>query len=170
MVAGKLEGDKIVAEGPDAIELFNTGWYGNLEGNKLELDTVEAVLLSERVKLEIEKDGKKISFKEIFQIASEKDERFAARYMVYKDLRDRGLPVRMGFKGSDFRVYDRGAKPGEKENIKWIVFASSEDYPCALEQLGKAIKLSQNIRATALWAVVDNDEDVTFYIISNVKP
>lgn len=170
MVAGKLEGDKVIANGPDAAELFNAGWYGNLEGENLELDLIEAVLLSERTKLEIKKDGKKISFKEIFQIASEKDERFAARYIVYKDLRDRGLPVKMGFKGSDFRVYDRGAKPGEKENIKWIVFASSEDYPCALEQLGKAIRLSQNIRATALWAVVDNDEDVTFYIISNIKP
>ena len=170
MVAGKLEGDKIVANGPDAAELYNTGWYGNLEGERLELDIIEAVLLSERQKLEVESDGKKLSFKEIFQIVSEKDENFAARYLVYKDLRDRGLPVRMGFKGSDFRVYDRGAKPGEKENIKWIVFTSSEDYPCGMEQLGKAIKLSQNIRAVALWAVVDNDEDVTYYIISNIKP
>ena len=51
-----------------------------------------------------------------------------------------------------------------------IVFASAEDYPCELAQLEKAMKLAQNIRAVALWAVVDNDTDCTFYIINEVKP
>ncbi len=170
MLAGKLEGNKIVAEGPEAAELFNTGWYGELEGERLELDIVEATLLCERAKLEVEHAGEKLTFEKIFHIASSKNPRFTARYIVYKDLRDRGLPVRIGFKGSDFRVYERGAKPGEKDNIKWIVFAAAEDYPCALEQLGKAIKLAKNIRTIALWAVVDNDEDCTYYIISTIKP
>lgn len=78
--------------------------------------------------------------------------------------------MRSGFKGSDFRVYDRGAKAGEAEKVKWIVFAANEDEPAALEQLGKAIKLAANIRALALWAVVDNDLDVTYYIINELVP
>ncbi|MBL7160122.1 MAG: hypothetical protein ISS95_01010, partial [Candidatus Aenigmarchaeota archaeon] len=88
----------------------------------------------------------------------------------YRDLRERGLPVRTGFKDSDFRVYDRGAKPGKGNKIKWIVFAAAEDYPCKMEQLGKAIKLSENIKATALWGIVDNDTDCTFYIINSTSP
>ena len=162
--------DKALIEDPSGKELYESGWYGNLEGDKLELALIEAALLSERGKVEITLDGKKLDFREFFAICAEQDPRFTARYTVYKDLRDRGLPVRIGFQGSDFRVYERGAKPEKAESIKWIVFASAEDYTCALEQLGKAIKLAKNIRALALWAVVDNDNDVTYYIISSVSP
>src|SRR3989344_2565880 len=165
MVTGKLSGDKVVAEGPDAKTLFEQGWYGNWENERLELDIVEAALLSERGKIEILTDEGKVGFKEFFHIAAKMDPHFMARYIVYADLRERGLPVRLGFKGSDFRVYDRGAKAGKAENVKWIVFASSEDNPCEMDYLGKAIQMAQNIRALALWAVVDNDNDVTYYVI-----
>jgi tRNA splicing endonuclease len=85
-------------------------------------------------------------------------------------MRERGLPIRMGFKECDFRVYDRGAKPSNSKPIKWIVFCSAEDYPCKINQLERAIKLSKNIKATALWAVVDNDNSITYYIISELNP
>jgi tRNA-intron endonuclease len=162
--------DKVLIEDPSGKELYDNGWYGSIEGGKLELALVEAALLSERAKIEITFDGRKLPFKDFFSKCAEQDAHFIARYTVYKDLRDRGLPVRMGFSGSDFRVYERGAKSDKAENIKWIIFASAEDNTCALEQLGKAIKLAKNIRALALWAVVDNDNDVTYYIISSVSP
>jgi tRNA-intron endonuclease len=162
--------DKALIEDPSGKELYESGWYGNLESGKVELALVEAALLSERGKLDVVLEGRKLGLRELLEKCAEHDPHFTARYTIYKDLRDRGLPVRIGFQGSDFRVYERGAKPEKAENIKWIVFASAEDYECALEQLGKAIKLAKNIRALALWAVVDNDNDVTYYIISSVSP
>lgn len=169
MLTGKLENDKVVVEGPEAKELYETGWYGNPLGSGFELDQIEAAALLERGKLEVVIGEQKLSLKEILNYCSERDEHFMARYSVYKDLRERGLAVRTGFKGCDFRVYERGAKPGKAETVKWIVFTSAEDYPCALEQLGKAIKLAQNIKSVALWAVVDNDSDCTYYIIESPK-
>jgi tRNA-intron endonuclease len=162
--------DTVLIGDPSGKELYESGWYGDLKGDKVELALIEAALLSERGKIEVVLDGTKLPFKNFFAKCAEQDPRFTARYTVYKDLRDRGLPVRVGFQGSDFRVYERGAKPDKAESIKWIVFASAEDYECALEQLGKAIKLAKNIRALALWAVVDNDNDVTYYIIGSVSP
>ena len=82
-------------------------------------------------------------------------------------MRERGLPVRIGFKGSDFRVYSRGDRPDSNAEVKWIVFAESEDYLCELDKLNKAFELAENIRAVSLWAVVDNDLDVTYYIIEH---
>ena len=163
---GILEKDKVIIK-ENWEELYNSGWYGKLENGKLELDLIEAALLSERLKLEIFLNGKQIDFKELYIYCSKHDSRFFSRYNVYKDLRERGLPVRIGFKGSDFRVYDRGAKPDKNDNIKWIVFTESEDYPSELKKLNKAIKLAENIRALALWAVVDNDGDTTYYIIQH---
>jgi len=162
--------DKVLIEDPSGKELYESGWYGSITGKNVELALVEAALLSERGKIEIVLDGKKLAFKDFFAKCAEQDSRFTARYTVYKDLRDRGLPVRIGFQGSDFCVYDRGASHEKANTVKWIVFASAEDYTCALEQLGKAAKLAKNIRALALWAVVDNDNDVTYYIISSVSP
>lgn len=162
--------DKVLIGDPSGKELYESGWYGNVTGKNVELALVEAALLSERGKIEIVLDGTKLAFKDFFAKCAEQDPRFTARYTVYKDLRDRGLPVRVGFQGSDFCVYDRGASPEKANAVKWIVFASAEDYTCALEQLGKAIKLAKNIRALALWAVVDNDNDVTYYIIGSVSP
>ena len=166
----KLLKDKVFIKDPSGRELYEKGWYGNWKKNKLELDLIEAALLLEREKIEIIKGKKKLTFKDIFHYSADLDPRFIARYVVYKDLRDRGLPVRAGFKGSDLRVYERGAKPGKTDKVKWIVFASAEDYPSALEQLESAIKLAKNIRALALWAIVDNDSDVTYYIINSVSP
>ena len=162
--------DKVFIEDPSGKELYESGWYGKWEKKKLELSLIEAALLQERGKIEPVLGKKKLSLEEFFRYVADTDPDFFARYSVYKDLRDRGLPVRIGFKGSDFRVYERGAKPEKTKNVKWIVFVSSEDQKCALEQLGKAIKLANNIRALALWAVVDNDSDVTYYIINSVSP
>lgn len=163
---GKLIEDKVIVSGEEAKEVFNTGWYGNLKKKKLELDLVEALLLVERERLEVFQKNKKMKFEDFYHFCCSK-KGFEYKYIVYKDLRDRGLPVRIGFKGSDFRVYERGAKPGKEGKIKWIVFTIAEDYPCKIDELGNAIKLSKNIRTTTLWAVVDNDFDVTYYILQS---
>ncbi len=144
-------------------------FYGNVVDGKLELDPVEAMFLAERGKIEVTFCGRKLDLREMFLKFASIDPRFEFRYAVYKDLRSRGLPTRTGFKfGCDFRVYERGSEPG-KERIKWIVFCSAEDHPCNLDQLGKAIKLAKNIRTTAIWAVVDNDSDVTYYIVGEAE-
>ncbi len=166
-IEAKLAGEKVFAEGEEAKELYEKGLYGKMKDDKLELALIEACHLLERGRIEIFSEGKKFEFKDFFHLCA-RDPRFVCKYVVYKDLRERGLPVKAGFKGSDFRVYDRGAKADSP--TKWIVFVAAEDYPCEIEQLGRAIKLAQNIRTTALWAVVDNDNDVTFYIINMVEP
>ncbi|MBU5557549.1 MAG: tRNA-intron lyase [Candidatus Aenigmatarchaeota archaeon] len=159
--------NKVIISDPSALtELYESVWYGKTTDRGLELELVEACLLAERQRIEITKNGKKIDFKDFYNLCCALDTRFVPRYAVYRDLRERGLPVRVGFKGTDFKVYERGSKPSTAGEAKWIVFAESEDYPCEFAKLGKAIKLAQNIRALALWAIVDNDLDVTYYIIS----
>jgi tRNA-intron endonuclease len=164
---GVLKDSKVIVNEPaEAKEIHEMGWYGNLlEDGRLELELVEALLLMERQRLELKEGDNLISLGDFWQRCCT-EQRFVPRYTVYRDLRERGLPVRIGFKGSDFRVYDRGAGADSATSVKWIVFADSEDYSCEFAKLGQAIKLAANIRALALWAVVDNDLDVTYYIIN----
>ena len=60
----ELEGERaIIWDKEEANNIFNNGWYGEFEGEKLELALVEAALLLEREKIEILKGKKKIDFK-----------------------------------------------------------------------------------------------------------
>lgn len=170
----ELSEEKVIVWDKDGTrQIFDSGWYGELLEDRLELALVEAMLLLDRGKIEIKKKKKKLSAKEFYEHCLKIDPRFHTRYVVYKDLRDRGLPVRTGFKfGCDFRVYERGITPIKKgpkaphEHTKWIVFTVAEDFVCSFQELSRAVRLAHNIRANMLWAVVDNENDVTYYSIT----
>ena len=172
-----VEEKVIVWNKEGANQIFESGWYGELLEDRLELALVEAMLLLERGKIEIKGKKKKMTSKDFYEYCLKIDPRFHTRYVVYKDLRDRGLPVRTGFKfGCDFRVYERGVTPVKKgpkaqhEHTKWIVFTIAEDYTCSFQELSRAVRLAHNIRANMLWAIVDNENDVTFYQITYLSP
>jgi tRNA-intron endonuclease len=85
--------------------------------------------------------------------------------------------VKSGFKyGAHFRVYDKGVNPyatgskTAKEHTKWVVHAVPEQYTLNYEEMARAVRLAQNIRATMLWAVVDAESDVTYYAFERITP
>lgn len=173
-----VEDRVIIWDTEGARQIFENGWYGELLEDRLELALVEAALLLQRSKIEIFKGKKKkLTFQQFYEHCLKIDPRFHTRYVVYKDLRERGLPVRTGFKfGCDFRVYERGVTPVKKgpkaphEHTKWIVFTVPEDYTCAFQELSRAVRLAHNIRARMLWAIVDNENDVTYYEVTYISP
>ena len=160
----------------DKEKVYEPGFYGKMHTDRLELSLVEALLLLKRGRIRILKDGKEMSFEELFRYGCKVDKRFPERYRVYEDLRERGLLVRTGLKfGCDFRCYERGIKlkkgpKSQKEHTKWIVFAVPEDYTCGFQELARAVRLAHNIRAKMLWALVDNESDVTYYQVVRIKP
>jgi len=83
--------------------------------------------------------------------------------------------VKTGFKfGAHFRVYEKGVriKRGPKapfEHTKWVVHAIKEEDRFSYPELSRAVRLAQNIRAKMLWAVVDSENDVTYYQVTRIK-
>ena len=156
--------------------LYESGYYGKQLGDRLELALIEACLLLKRGRIRVLKDDKPMKFEDLYNLAASLDKRFTERYRVYEDLRERGLLVRTGFKfGCDFRVYERGVQlkkgpKSAKEHTKWIVFAVPEDYTMSFQELSRSVRLAHNIRARMLWAIVDNEGDCTYYMITRHKP
>jgi tRNA-intron endonuclease len=150
--------------------------YGKVVERRLELAFVETLYLLEKGKIELKKNGIKITFNKLMHAGLRLDKRLHEKYVVYGDLRDRGLVVKTGFKfGCDFRVYKRGVtvKRGPKgpgEHTRWIVYVVPEDYTCAFQELSRAVRLAHSIRARMLWAIVDNENNVTYYEILRLKP
>lgn len=170
-----LEEDKAIAV-KDWEHVYEPGYYGKQLGGRLELALVEALLLLKRGRIRVFQGEKQLSFQELYHHACGLDKRFPHKYRVYEDLRERGLLVRTGFKfGCDFRVYDRGVQlkkgpKSAKEHTKWIVFSVPEDFTMSFAELSRSVRLAHNIRARMLWAVVDNEGDCTYYMITRHKP
>jgi tRNA-intron endonuclease len=184
MLEGELIKNRVVIWEASAVGLYDESGYGkpmpDEKPKRLELELAEAVYLLEKEKIKVfvkQKSRKKaLKFKDLFNLASKDIDGFAAQYAVYKDLRTRGYLVKTGFKfGTHFRVYDRGVKlrRGPKaphEHTKWIVHAVAEESAFSLPELSRAVRLAHNIRATMLWAVVDKESDVTYYLLQRITP
>jgi tRNA-intron endonuclease, archaea type len=160
----------------DAEEIYDLGCFGKVIEDKNELSLEEALLLSKRNKLKIIKDDKELTPEDFYKYASSIDKEFPWKYAVFEELRGRGLLVRTGFKfGTHFRVYARGVKlkrgpKSVKEHTKWIVHAIPENYTCSFPELSRAVRLAHNIRAKMLWALVDEEGDVTYYEVLRKTP
>jgi tRNA-intron endonuclease len=178
MIRGIVEEDRVIIwERKKAKELFEKKYFGKLREDRLELSLIEAYYLVEKGIIEVHKDGKKMSKKEFYNYCCEKDNRFYFRYVVYKDLRDRELPTKTGFKfGCDFRVYQRGVHPlkrgkkTQREHTKWVVFSVPEGYTFSFPELARAVRLAHTIRANMLWAVVSKDGKVKYFQVKFFKP
>ncbi len=168
---GMLLGPNIVAEdNPKSRELYDKSRIGELLSGKFKYSLVEALFLLESGKLEI-KSGKKTITADAFIAKTQKTEKnFWIRYLVYKDLRSRGYIVKTALKfGADFRVYDKGIKPGE-DHAKWIVFPVHETTTLTWHDFSAKNRVSHSTKKNLLIAVIDEEEDLTYYEVAWLRP
>lgn len=159
-------------------KIFSEKYYGKkTEEGFLQLSPSETYHLKERNEIEIiNEEGEQLSKEELYQRLTQKDEEFEYKYPVYSDLRERGFIVKTGFKfGTHFRVYERGVNPytneeGKSGHTKWVVNAVSENDEQSFYDLSSSVRLAQNIRARMLYAVVDDERDVTYYENRRITP
>jgi len=157
---GVLKGDK-VALGEDSIEeLHSNLYYGRIRDDTLELALVEAAYLLDREKISVAMDGASLSFRNFFTVASQLQEYFELKYIVYRDLRERGYYVQPSV--TDFRVYPRGGKPGVAAS-QYFIHVVTERKPLPLAQLIANLKAALNVRREMVLAIVDEESDITYY-------
>lgn len=162
----------IVEDSVASLEFHNQSCYGTLiEENKLQLSLPEAIYLLEKNKIKI-LDGKKkeLSFAEAVRKASKVESSFWIRYAAYKDMRNRGYIVKTALKfGADFRVYDRGIKPGE-DHARWIVYPVHEGDKFTWFDFAAKNRVAHSTKKRLMMAVVDDENDVTYWEIKWVRP
>ena len=163
----KLTEDIVVADKQAINELYKVGYYGRPKGNILELTLIEAAFLLYRNRIDIELDGENLDFAGFFKIASMRQQHFELKYIVYKDLRERGLYVQPGV--TDFRIYPRGGHPG-KTAAKSFVYVRTERIPMSLRDLMKSLNTASNVRKQMILAIVDEESDITLYEVNAIDP
>ena len=71
--------------------------------------------------------------------------------------------------GADFRVYDKGIKPGE-DHAKWIVYPVKESDAITWYEFSAKNRVAHSTKKNLLIGVVDGEGDVTYYEISWKRP
>ncbi len=152
--------------------LYDRSSFGEFHGRekKLELSLVESLFLLEKKKLDLYFKGKKLNFKTFLAKATRLEKNFWNRFSVYRDFRNRGYILKTALKfGADFRVYPRGVKPGQ-QHAKWILFCASEGEKLTWRQFSAMNRVAHSTRKKLLVGIVDDEGDVTYYLIGWIKP
>lgn len=165
--------ERVITEDSDeARELYNQSRYGTLlEDGKIQLSLPEALYLIEKKRIKV-LDGrnKPIPFEKFLKKAQKFEPNFWIRYCVFKDIRDRGYIIKTALKfGADFRVYDRGIKPGE-DHAKWIVYPVHEASTLTWHEFSAKNRVAHSTKKRLLLAIVDDEGDVTYYTVAWIRP
>jgi len=153
-----------------AMQLHEQARFGEIVGNKVHYSFAEALYLLEKKKISIMEDDKKINFDNLMKHAQKKDKNFFSRFMVYSDLRNKGYILKTALKfGADFRVYEKGKKPGE-EHSKWIVYPVYESGAMTWHDFAAKNRVAHSTRKNLLIGIVDEEGDVTYYECQWLRP
>ncbi|MEM3405484.1 MAG: tRNA-intron lyase [Candidatus Pacearchaeota archaeon] len=155
----------------EAFTLYEKSWFGEKKEGKIIYSIFETLYLLEKEKIELIFENKKINFENFFSIISKKDKKIPIKYIVFKDLRSKGYVVKTALKfGAEFRVYEKGTKPHKnKEHAKWILYPLKESDKITMQELSAKSRIAHSTKKNLLIAVVDEEEDVTYYEVSWIK-
>jgi tRNA-intron endonuclease, archaea type len=163
----------VVTENSDeARDLYSQSRFGTmLEGGKVQLSLIEAHYLKEKGKITItDAKGKAIIEDAFIAKAKKLEHNFFVKYCVYKDIRNRGYIIKTALKfGADFRVYDRGVKPGE-DHARWVVFPIHEGQTLTWHDFAAKNRVAHSTKKRLMIGIVDAEMDVTYYEIRWVRP
>lgn len=171
-MGAKLCGDHVViTDQKEANQVHNKGWFGVPQpGGTLRLELVEAVYLAEAGRLAVDDGEGPAGLESLMRHATSLQQGFEIGYLVYSDLRQRGLTVQP-FRPPppDFAVYERGAVPSRSRS-RYYVLALSERADFDVEELREFTAKAEALGKCVMLALVDEEGDLTYYDVSVADP
>lgn len=163
-------GEIISSNTSEAHALYKKSCFGEPKEDKINYTLSEALFLVEKNKMEIFSRNKKTSKQELINKIKRIDKKIQIKYPVFKDLRERGYIVKTALKfGADFRVYNKGQRPG-KVHAKWVVFVDHEAKTIKWNEFSAKNRVAHSTKKKLLLAIVDEEEDVSYYEVGWIKP
>lgn len=172
VITAELTDTTVLAPANDATrEHYEKGRYGEpVKPDQFQYSLVEALYLLERGKMQVIHKGQIMDFPSLLAFAQEQGEQFWVRYQAFKDMRNRGYIVKTALKfGADFRVYDRGVKPGD-DHAKWVMFPIAESSSCSWFEFAAKNRVAHSTRKRLLLAIVDDEGACTYYAVTWTRP
>jgi len=132
-----------------------------------ELSLIEAgyLLAVDKITIFDPKKNKNLTTEEFFEIGKQIHDKFEEKFIIYKDLRDKGYIPRPGLKfGADFVVYKKG--PG-LEHSPFIVHVLKRNAKISAIDMVRAGRLATSVRKKF---VIANPLTTSYYFFEWFKP
>jgi len=144
------------------MELRERG-FGHLKGNKIFLSPYETFYLVEkgRIRVVAQKRREELSLRDLVKKLSVGKPEVWIKYLVYRDLRDRGYIVREA-SGVDFEVHGKGP-------LRRLVSIIYEGREASLEKLNQLLRYATRERKELVLAVIDRRTDIVYYTLGSLK-
>ena len=168
IVNGDLISDQTWISDKSMIHELEQKGFGEIEKEKLLLKQFETLYLLYTKRLVLKKGKKAIDFDSFMSICQKSDSEILTKFLIYRDLRNRGYVVKDGFGfGSDFRVYERGHF-GEK-GAKFLIFGLNEGQQEKMGNLQKKIEDITQMGKEPIIAVIERRGEVIYYKINRMN-
>ncbi len=171
-MTGLVQDDATVQIGDpsEAGTIFGRGFFGTIGDAGLRLDRAESLYLVEMGRLQI-RDGanRDLDWAGLFRRALRAEPGFGVRYLVYRDLRQRGYVVRAAPAPVAYSVLPRGGIL-HKTPARFWVEAVSEREPFNLHALELLAEKALGAKKQLLVGVVDEESDLTYYRVRRPRP
>ena len=152
-----------------AQKLHEKEFFGKEFGKALQISLVEAFYLIKKGFLQIyQPSGKKLSKKNYKKIIKERQKEITKRYMVFDDLKNKGLLVKTGFKfGNHFRAYTNHP---DKTHAEYLIHAVLLNDSLEWAEVSRAIRLAHSVNKTFLFASVDAENEINYLFFKRIRP
>lgn len=150
--------------GTDGDTLHENGFYGRLSYGELQLTLVESLYLMEKGILEVEhgNSGNNMDAEILLDYADGLQKDFVLRYGIYRDLRDKGMIPKTGFKyGTTYRCY-QGVP--DKNHADFMVQPVEKDFVCSWYDVSRAVRVAHTVRKELVFARAGLDDSTVSYI------
>jgi len=167
VLKGRLEKRKVYIDDLKSAQPLIERGYGMKHRGRLALSPCEALYLiaDEWLEVWMKRPQKRLRFEELLSIYSNGDTPVWSKYLVYRDLRERGYVVKMGFgQGSDFRVYERGSYGRAAARI--IISSVKEGEPLLVGSLVKILSNALNLKKNVILGVIERRGEIVYYSLS----
>ena len=172
-VKAYFSNERVLTESSDnGRELYNQSRFGELlDDGRIHLSLIEALYLSEKKRIIVyDSKNREIGHEILLKKSKKVEPNFWVRYCVYKDIRNRGYIIKTALKfGADFRIYDRGVKPGE-DHARWVVFPVHEGSSLTWYEFSAKNRVAHSTKKRLLIGCVDDEGDCTYWEVRWLRP
>lgn len=156
-------GDVYIPYKSELMELRDRG-FGDLRNGRLFFTPYESFYLTEKQRIRVfeKKTENELTLRDLVQRFSVGKPAIWIKYLVYRDLRDRGYIVRESNPNFDFDIYGKGP-------LRRLISIVYEGGEASLRKLQKLLGYAEKEKKELILAVVDRRTDIVYYTLSSLR-
>lgn len=167
-ISGELTDNTIlVKRSTDVGRLYNKSHIGKpFSGNQLRLDLLEGVFLLDEKKMRLFQKRKEVDFQTLVTSAAGQIPGFETKYLVFKDLRNRGHPIKLC--DEEPPTFYQFKQKNEVAPSCYICAFSERDI-LDIESITRLVQRLLKKEGVLWFGLVDEEGDITYYDVSAIN-